>query len=332
MEKAIRERYNDHILQETMRRYGISSEQIRLLDGFESFMFEFERDSRSYILRLSHSIRRSVGLIEGEVDWINYLYKGGVGVARAVPSQMGHLVEVIDDGRDGQFLATSFVKAPGGPYWENGEWNEGMFERYGRLLGLIHKLSKTYQPPHPTWRRPQWDDPVNVAEVLEWLPTSQPIVREKATVLLDYLSSLRKDHQSYGLIHQDAHAGNFFVDEEGKITLFDFDDCVYGWYIYDIAMVVFYVITNHEDPVGAGTTFWPHFWRGYQMENDLDPAWLAEMPAFFKLREIDLYAIIHRSFDVEDLTDEWVARFMDGRRQRIEQDIPYVAIDFTQLA
>jgi Ser/Thr protein kinase RdoA (MazF antagonist) len=143
---------------------------------------------------------------------------------------------------------------------------------------------------------------------------------------------LPKDDDSYGLIHQDVHGGNFFVDDNGDIMLFDFDDCVYGWYVYDIAMVVFYMVTNHPDPVGLATAFWPHFWRGYQQENDLDPAWLAEMPAFFKLREVDLYGIIHRSFDVENVTDEWAAQFMDGRRQRIEQDNPYIDIDFTRLA
>ena len=332
MEKAIRERYNDEILQEAQRRYGIGPNQIRLLDGFESFMFEFESDGRARILRLSHSIRRSVELIQGEVDWLNYLYDGGVGVARAVPSKAGELVEIIADGRDGQFLATAFAKAPGGPSWENGKWNEALFERYGRLVGRMHALSRVYEPSNPAWRRPEWDHPSNVDDILAWIPDSQTMVRKRATALLHYLHTLPQDNASYGLIHQDVHAGNFFVDDKGDITLFDFDDCVYGWYVYDIAMVVFYAITNHKDPVGFGTAFWGHFWRGYQQENTLDPVWLAEMSAFFKLREIDLYAIIHRSFDMDNLTDEWVAQFMDGRRERIEQDIPYLDIDFTQLA
>jgi Ser/Thr protein kinase RdoA (MazF antagonist) len=331
MEEAIRERYNEDILQEAMRRYGIGRDQIRLLDGFESFMFEFQRDGCERILRLSHSIRRSVNLIHGEVDWLNYLYEGGVGVARAVPSIGGELVEVIPDGRDGQFLATAFIKAAGGPAWEDDKWNEGLFERYGRLLGRMHRLSKVYEPANPAWRRPKWDNDVH-RDVFDWIPDSQTEVRERAAAVLSYIRSLPKDDDSYGLIHQDVHGGNFFVDDNGDIMLFDFDDCVYGWYVYDIAMVVFYMVTNHPDPVGLATAFWPHFWRGYQQENDLDPAWLAEMPAFFKLREVDLYGIIHRSFDVENVTDEWAAQFMDGRRQRIEQDNPYIDIDFTRLA
>ena len=42
------------------------------------------------------------------------------------------------------------------------------------------------------------------------------------------------------MIHQDAHLGNLFVDDNYTLTLFDFDDCVYGHFIYDIAMVLFY--------------------------------------------------------------------------------------------
>ena len=322
MEKAIRERYNEEIVQEARRRYGIGADEITLLDGFESFMFEVVQDGGEFILRIGHTVRRSVALIRGEVDWLNYLHDGGVGVARAIPSRSGELVEVIEDGAGGQFLAVAFTKAHGGPPWEEGRWNEGLFERYGRLIGRMHGLSKEYQPADPAWRRGEWDDPINM-EMLKWLPADQTAVVGKGAAILDYLRSLPQDGQSYGLIHQDAHAGN--------ITLFDFDDCVYSWYVYDIAMVVFYVVTNHEDPNGVAAEFWPHFWRGYCQENDLDPAWLAEMPAFFKLREIDLYAIIHRSFDVNNLTDNWVAQFMDGRRQRIEQNVPYLNIDFTEL-
>jgi Ser/Thr protein kinase RdoA (MazF antagonist) len=330
MEKAIRERYNEDILHEARRRYGIGADDIKLLDGFESFMFEFRQDGGDFILRIGHNIRRSVAMIRGEVDWLNYLFDRGVGVARAIPSRSGELVEMIEDGRGGHFLAVAFIKAEGGSPWEKGRWNEVLFERYGRVIGRMHALSKDYRPADPAWLRGEWDDPHNM-EMLRWLPADQTIVTNKGTAIVEYLRSLPQDKHSYGLIHQDAHGGNFFVDDKGDITLFDFDDCVYSWYVYDIAMVVFYAVTNHEDPEGFAAKFWPHFWRGYRQENDLDPAWLAEMPAFFKLREIDLYAVIYRSFDVDNITDNWVAQFMDGRRRRIEQDVPYLNIDFSEL-
>lgn len=326
MDKAIRERYNELILQEIMARYGIEQDKIRLLDGFESYIFEFEVDDQSFILRVGHSLRRTVELIRGEVDWINYLADGGLGVARAVPSRQGALVEVVADGQGGHFLATAFVKARGGPPWVEGVWNDGLFARYGRFIGKMHALSREYKLSNPAWKRPEWDH--DVISELGWLPKSQPLVRERQDAVLRHLHSLTKDGASYGMIHQDAHFGNFFVDEQGQFTLFDFDDCVYSWYVYDIAMVVFYAVTNHEDPAGFGAHFWSHFWPGYRAEYDLDPVWLQQMHPFFKLREIGLYGVIHRSFDVQNLTDPWVAQFMAGRRERIEGEVPYVDLQF----
>jgi hypothetical protein len=51
-----------------------------------------------------------------------------------------------------------------------------------------------------------------------------------------------------------------------------------------------------------------------------------------KLREIDLYAVIHRSFDVDNLDDPWVARYMHNRKQRIEDGVPTIDFDFESLA
>src|SRR5215210_9489908 len=97
MDGQIIARYKDTILHEAMRRYGIAKHQIKPLDAFESFIYEFERDGEGYILRIGHSFRKSEALIQGEVDWINYLARGGVSVARAIPSANGKLVEAIED-------------------------------------------------------------------------------------------------------------------------------------------------------------------------------------------------------------------------------------------
>ena len=60
MDPQIIKRYNDDILNEAMQRYGIRKNEIKLLDGFESFMYEFYRpQDGEFILRISHSGRRT---------------------------------------------------------------------------------------------------------------------------------------------------------------------------------------------------------------------------------------------------------------------------------
>jgi amicoumacin kinase len=329
MEQEIKNRFNETVLRQARQRYAIPPDAIRLLDSFESFIFEFERAGRSYILRLGHSLRRTPELIHGEVDWINYLAAGGAGVASAVPSAAGNLVEPIDDGQGGHFLATAFVRAPGRSMWHNGGWNDPLIENYGRLLGRLHTLTKDYKPANPAWRRPAWDDPMNL-DTDRWLSPDQTIIHRRYQATVRHLQTLPRDRDSYGLIHQDAHTVNFFVDDDGRLTMFDFDDCVYGHFAYDLAMVLFYALDNLPSDGDFASYFWRRFMRGYRQENDLDSVHLQHIPNFLLLREVQLYMIVHRDFaDPENISpgnsgDSWLAAFMNGRRARIEQGIPYL--------
>jgi Ser/Thr protein kinase RdoA (MazF antagonist) len=327
MEKRIKDRYSQAIHDDLLARFGVDITSVKELDGFESFIYAYTQNGRGYILRVGHSLRRSVELIHGEVDWLNHLAAGGAGVARAVRSQEGRLVEQAPDGQGEVFLATAFVEAVGHhPGWK--EFTPELLESYGAMLGRMHALSVGYQPADPSWRRLHWDDPV-MLEVEQQLPPSEALALERFQELMGHLGTLpRHDPAVYGLIHQDAHGGNLLVDEQGRITLFDFDDCAYSWYANDIAIVLFYAVMWQEDKPAATQWFMHHFLRGYRKEYALDSAWLAEIPHFLKLREIDLYAVIHRSFDLQNLDDPWVEGYMKGRKERIEASLPYIDFDF----
>jgi Ser/Thr protein kinase RdoA (MazF antagonist) len=330
MEKRIKERFNPSILDAAIQRFGIAEEDIQLLDGFESYIYQFQRGSQEYILRISHSLRRSENMIRGEVDWINYLADGGTSVARAILSRYGNLVESVPDGVDGSFLATAFERAPGEPPWDVG-WTPERYQNYGALLGRMHALSRLYQPRDPVAFRPRWDDPI-ILDAFANLPASETIAVQKYHQIVEHVGELPTGPDWYGMIHFDAHQGNFFMSQNGDITLFDFDDCHYSWYANDIAVVLFYMIMGAEDPSAFIHEFMKDFLAGYQRENRFYTAWLDEFAIFLKMREIDLYAVIHRSFDVDNLDDPWVARYMDGRKAAIETDKPYCDMDFGSLS
>ena len=134
------------------------------------------------------------------------------------------------------------------------------------------------------------------------------------------------------MIHQDAHPGNFFVDQDYRITLFDFDDCVYGHFIYDIAMALFYSSMWDKHPVQFSARFMPSFLQGYREENRLETAWFKEMPYFLKLREIDLFFQILFTFNRGDTPDDpWAAGYMRGRGTPIEAGVPFINIDWESL-
>lgn len=330
MDPQIATRFNDDILQAALQRYAVAAGQAEALDGFESFIYRFERPDGRFILRIGHSERRSPDLIRGEVDWMNYLAAGGAAVAPAILSQQGNLVEALDDGHGAAFLATAFVHASG-QAMRREQANERLYQNYGRMIGRIHALSKAYQVSDPAWRRYDWDSPINNTAERQ-MPAQDALALDKYRAVLAYLRRLPREAEGYGMIHQDAHPGNFFVDDEGRLTLFDFDDCVYGHFIYDIAMVLFYTATGEPDMAEYTARFMPPFLAGYRQENRLDPAWLAELPHFMKLREIDLFAAIQFSFPAGGFAaNSWVGRYMQGRRERIEQDVPFITFDWNSL-
>jgi Ser/Thr protein kinase RdoA (MazF antagonist) len=195
----------------------------------------------------------------------------------------------------------------------------------------MHALAKEYVPSQPAWKRYAWDAPENNTPDRQ-LPANATAIREQYGRLWAHLQTLPRDRDGYGMIHQDAHLGNLFVDEDYTLTLFDFDDCVNGHFIYDIAMVLFYTSPGDPEEARAFTgRFMPVFLQGYREFNRLDPAWLREMPHFLKLREIDLFAVILFAMG-ETPGNAWCAGYMNGRRAKIERGIPFIEFDWESLA
>jgi Ser/Thr protein kinase RdoA (MazF antagonist) len=217
----------------------------------------------------------------------------------------------------------------------------------------MHALAVGYEPI-PDCKRPEWDDP-GMQFVEMYLPASEVKAHQRYRALLEHIQGLPRDRGSYGLIHQDAHQNNFFMDADGKLTLFDFDDCAYSWFINDIAIVLFYISMDAGEmgfpTVEAFTQeFMTHFLRGYRQVYNLDGNWLKEIPHFLKLRELELYAVVHRDFDIRGINHAsleefkripdfdvhnsghlWIANFMRDRKTRIEQDLPFIDFDFERL-
>ena len=104
MEETIRNRYSRGILDQALHAFGVKHDQLQELDGFESFIYQFNRGQEQGILRITHSIRRTPGQIRGELDWINYLKEGGAGVAQAL-AYGPWLVEPISSVMDLKMLA-----------------------------------------------------------------------------------------------------------------------------------------------------------------------------------------------------------------------------------
>ena len=207
------------------------------------------------------------------------------------------------------------------------QWDADLIQALGHAIGRCHAVAQTYSPSDENLQRPDWQQVVNCFNPLEDLATSEPFVVERRAQLLKVIDALPRDHESYGLAHLDIHFANFIVDSaHGDIVLIDFDDCAYGWYAMDVAMLLFdmkvvYTDQAHAMPVSHFLEF---LLKGYREEKDFPAFWVAQLPAFLKLLEIGLYAMLAKDYDPLTCQDGWVKKFMPGRARRIREDIPYL--------
>ena len=77
-----------------------------------------------------------------------------------------------------------------------------------------------------------------MSEYIEKLiPGSLSLLKEKLLDLLKTLEGLDKNRESFGMVHFDYNDGNYLIDfDTGQITVYDFDNSCFCWYMYDLAV------------------------------------------------------------------------------------------------
>lgn len=322
----IYEKYQDDVLEYICNKFEIDKSKLNKLGSFESFVYEYEKNNQEFILKITHSYHRDMNQIMGELDWVNYLVSKGISACQSYPSVDGNLVERIDTD-DTAFYGYICDKAKGDFTGAN-KWDETLFESWGAMLGKMHVATKEYTPSKESFQRFHWHNDPSL-DIVGCLPPDQAKVLDTAKKLIDKLKTLPSGKDDYGLIHSDMHHGNFVVDNN-ELTAFDFDDSHYGYFAFDIMIPLYYFVLDKSvgtDNVKKAHTFFKHYIKGYRTQNEVESWWLESIPDFLKLREIDLYAIITR--ESADDESEWCKRFMEGKRERIENEIPVINLDFS---
>jgi Ser/Thr protein kinase RdoA (MazF antagonist) len=337
MHPELARRFHERIRDEAARRYGVPPSELAELNAFENFVYEAEsEDGVPFVLRVSHSTRRTVDYTLGEVEFVRYLGAAGIPVSQPILSESGQFVERIEDSDPGQyFVATAFERAEGivfddAPPLKERYWKPPLFRDLGRIFARLHNRAQTYKLSNPRFKRQEWYE-YDVVDIDRFAPPEEQLVRERTARIIERLKQLPRTPDDYGVIHADLHPHNFcFAD--GRITVFDFDNCEYGWFAKDIAVIVFYVAraAARGEREEAVSTFLGPFMEGYRELRRCDREWMAAIPDMLALQRSMNYALFHQYRDPglldEDTLDRW-GRF----RRDIEADIPVLQLDFTQF-
>lgn len=255
-------------------------------------VYRFTKDNQPYILRLSEKPVAYVDKIKAEIDWVYYLAEHGVRASLPIETVNNQFTAVFIE-EDLCFIATAFHMASGRFFDKNDPqfWGTAVFSKWGETMGRMHLLTKSYDKGTAVHRN-HWGI---------WNIENPFIKQGRYHVLLRKLksmehiiASLPRDGQSYGLIHNDLHPYNFYIDN-GDITVFDFDDSIYGWFALDIGIAAAHAVwwgsptDDRQSKNEFALRFLNDFLTGYFKHTHLKTYWVKQIPMFMDYRNICSY-------------------------------------------
>lgn len=318
MIKEIKKLFNDQILAKAAQLFNTTAPQLKYIGGFESFVYEFVTNNKFHILKITHTIRRTVNNLIGEVEFVNHLALNGVSVSKAVKSINNRFVEEVLSTK-GFFLVYAFEKAPGSMIGNN-EWDIEKLYKWGQLTATINLHSQSFYPSSEVFKRNNWLDETQYYFDL-FIPKSEKEVRKKTYALLAKIDKLPKNRKNFGLAHNDLHYGNFFY-YYGKLTAFDFDDCTFHYYVNDIAIALYHLIEIKRPELSVTKYidfFKEHYIGGYNSILPITDFWLRTIPDFLKLRNTLIYATFYQRYDIKKLTEKQL-QIMEKHKKMILDD------------
>lgn len=253
----------------------------------------------AHVLRIHRPGYHSPAELRSEVEWMTALHDAGISVPKPVRTSRGatHAEVFLTESEMDSPVATTRSRHVGIIEWLPGATlgdvieeattpaeTVNAFRSLGQLIAHMHAQAKDWQQPR-SFTRPVLDAEALMGNSPHWgpfwtMPLLEPdekaLFLEAKARLRDELSVLDRS-QGFSLIHADLHAWNVLMDGE-RISVIDFDDAVFGWHTFDLAVALYPFI---EDP--RLTDFRAAMMEGYRLSHDLPPA---------RERQIDIFLVV----------------------------------------
>ena len=270
---------------------------VRLINLSENATYSVTAHTgQKWALRIHRAGYHSAAAIASELAWLNDLRCEQVVVTPVpVPGRNGEIIQVIGHT---QLAGPRHIVLS---EWENGaEPGIGQdltsaFVVLGEATARMHRHSRNWPRPagfvrpvwnfetalgesNPHWGR--WRDGIGVD------PTKARLFARTARVIEKRLAAYGQGPDRFGLIHCDLRLANLLIESD-VVKVIDFDDCGFGWFMYDAATPVSFY--EHEPQVPDLIEAWK---SGYRRVLTLPVADEVEIPTFIMLRRLLLVAWI----------------------------------------
>ena len=193
-------------------------------------------DRETYILRISHHHWRSRNEIEFELNFLNFLHQHNLPVAYPIPTERGELFVTIP-ALEGDRYAALFPFAQGSV--PIGDLDRPQAEIFGETLAKLHTVSQDFDSGKSS-KILDLDYLLNdsyeaIAPFLSHSPEELAYLEQTIVEIRTELAQLPQTSPYWSVCWGDPHSGNSHFTSENSLTLFDFDQCGYGWRAFDVA-------------------------------------------------------------------------------------------------
>jgi Ser/Thr protein kinase RdoA (MazF antagonist) len=266
-----------------------------LINHSENQIFAINAPSGGrYAMRVHRIGYQSRAAIESELHWLVALRRD---TDLPVPTPLA--------GRDGHFLQ-SFTGADGvqrfavlfefidGVEPSPADDLTALFNTLGRYAAVLHNHAQAWARPRG-FERPEWNARTILDAEAPWGdwrqapgvgPGNRELLERLDRTLRQRLAGYGQSPERFGLIHADMRLGNLLVDGDA-VTLIDFDDCGFSWFVYDFAAAISFYETAPNVP-----TLKSAWIAGYQSVRQLNDADIAAIDTMVMLRRMALLAWI----------------------------------------
>jgi Ser/Thr protein kinase RdoA (MazF antagonist) len=189
--------------------------------------------------------------VESEVAWMSALAAAGaVRVPTTVAPVDGRAVAMVAGDDDRHWVCLTWAYVAGQPLDDvlPGARDAGAWHRtVGTTAALLHEHALGFHRPRD-FVRPTWEPADLVGPGSRWgpweaavLPPAELALLGRArTAALDTLHDASRAPDAWGLVHADLRPGNLLLDGDA-LTVIDFDDCGFSWFVLDLAAHLSYV-------------------------------------------------------------------------------------------
>lgn len=275
-----------------------SAARTKLINLSENATYRVEdpANGKRWALRVHREGYHSKTAIASELAWAKALRDDGAVITpTAIPGYDGELIQTI-----------SHPELPNPRNVVLFEWEDGHepdeeqhdlrdpFEVLGEQTARMHLHVREWD--RPSWfTRYTWDFDTTLGSRPHWgswrngmgmTLEIETLFERTADRIQERLERFGKGPDRFDLIHCDMRLANLLMDGE-TTKVIDFDDCGFGWLLYDCATTVSFF--EHKPEVPDLVDAWV---RGYRKVIDLPKSDELEIPTFVMLRRLLLVAWI----------------------------------------